>query len=258
MAELPESLLSRVEDAGLNASAPPQQRWVDGWIVRFSPGKAKRARCINAVATGRLPVSVRLAHCEAVLREAGLPVFVRITPFSQPPELDHRLDEQGYARIDRTRVMVHPDFPTAAEALPPELQLALATAADFAEVVGDLRGSPVEQRRAQAQRVGLSPVPFQGWVLRRRDDQAIVACAQVAVEAELVGLYDVFTQPQSRGQGLARLLCGHLLARASQAGSRVAYLQVDAGNAPAQAVYRRLGFRDAYGYHYRTPDAGAH
>ena len=45
-------LLSRIEDAGLNASAPPQQRWLDGWLLRFSPGKAKRARCVNAVAAG--------------------------------------------------------------------------------------------------------------------------------------------------------------------------------------------------------------
>jgi len=49
---LSTDLLSRVEDAGLNASAPPQQRWIDGWLVRFSPGKAKRARCVNAVAPG--------------------------------------------------------------------------------------------------------------------------------------------------------------------------------------------------------------
>ena len=49
--------LSRIEDAGLNASAPPQQLWLDGWLVRFSPGKAKRARCINAVAVGRMPIA---------------------------------------------------------------------------------------------------------------------------------------------------------------------------------------------------------
>ena len=60
------TLLSRIEDAGLNASAPPQQRWVDGWLVRFSAGKAKRARCINAVADGRLPVAERLAFCQQV------------------------------------------------------------------------------------------------------------------------------------------------------------------------------------------------
>src|SRR4051794_16869004 len=58
------ALLSRVEDAGLNASAPPQQRWVDGWLVRFSPGKAKRARCVNAVAAGRATLQERLLACE--------------------------------------------------------------------------------------------------------------------------------------------------------------------------------------------------
>ena len=69
--KLPETLLSRIEDAGINASAPPQQRWADGWLLRFSPGEAKRARCIQAVADGRLPLDERLALCAAVFAEAG-------------------------------------------------------------------------------------------------------------------------------------------------------------------------------------------
>ena len=54
---VPPDRLVRIEECGLNASAPPQQRLVDGWLVRFSPGKAKRARCVNAVAAGRLPLA---------------------------------------------------------------------------------------------------------------------------------------------------------------------------------------------------------
>ena len=50
------TLARRIEDAGLNASAPPQQAFVDGWLLRLSPGKAKRARCINALQRGRLPL----------------------------------------------------------------------------------------------------------------------------------------------------------------------------------------------------------
>src|SRR6201991_4551875 len=88
-------LLSRIEDAGLNASAPPQQRWLDGWIVRTSPGKAKRARCINAVAAGRLALDEKLRLCEAAYRAAGLPMVVRITPFSQPATLDAELAARG-------------------------------------------------------------------------------------------------------------------------------------------------------------------
>ena len=58
---LPILLLSRLEGAGINASAPPQQRWVDGWWLRFSPGKAQRARCVQAVANGQRPTAAGLA-----------------------------------------------------------------------------------------------------------------------------------------------------------------------------------------------------
>lgn len=255
---IPFALLSRIEDAGINASAPPQQRWLDGWLLRFSPGKAKRARCINAVADGRLPLPERLALCEAVFREAGLSMLVRITPFTRPSELDLALAQSGYLSIDDTRVMVAADCAVTPEALPAGLALERLSPAEFAEQVGALRGSPPSQRQAHAERLALSPVPYQGWVLRRRADGHISACAQIATEAELVGVYDVFTDTASRGQGLARILCTQLLARAHASGSRVGYLQVESDNHPARAIYRRLGFTDAYAYHYRSPDRDAH
>ena len=254
---LPETLLSRIEDAGINASAPPQQRWLDGWLLRFSPGKAKRARCIQALADGRLALDERLALCAAVYHQAGLPMVLRLTPFSRPLGLDDALVVRDWQLLDDTRVMVAPELPAAAEALPAGLHLAPLAAADFAEVVGALRGSPPAQRAAQAQRLALSPVPYQGWVLRRAEDGAVLACGQTAIEADLVGLYDLFTRSDARGQGLARKLCTTLLAQARAAGARTAYLQVEADNPPARAIYHRLGFADAYAYHYRTPEPDA-
>lgn len=255
--QLPDSLLSRIEDAGINASAPPQQRWVDGWLLRYSPGKAKRARCVQAVADGRLPLDQRLALCQSVFDAAGLPAVVRITPFSRPAGLDQALAALGWNRQDDTRVMVLPTCLAEAEPLPADLLWQPLDGAAYAEVVGALRGSPAVQRDAHAQRLALSPVPYQGWVLRRPDDGQVLACGQTAAEADMVGLYDIFTHPQARGRGLARQLCSRLLAQAHAAGARVAYLQVDADNHPARAIYRRLGFADAYAYHYRSPDPGA-
>jgi ribosomal protein S18 acetylase RimI-like enzyme len=263
MTSLPITLLSRIEDAGINASAPPQQRWIDGWLLRFSPGKAKRTRCVQAVAQGRLPLDQRLELCAAVLRDAGLPMVVRITPFSLPEGLDTALADRGYGRFDETRVMVARRMPAQAEPLPNGLVLEPLAPAEFAEVVGRLRGSPPGHRAAHAERLALSPVPYQGWVLRRADSAAgadggaVLACGQTAVESELVGLYDVFTDPEVRGQGLARRLCSALLARTGAAGASTAYLQVDADNAPARAIYHRLGFDDAYSYHYRALDPDA-
>ena len=250
----PIALLSRVEDAGLNASAPPQQRWIDGWLVRFSPGKAKRARCVNAMADGHLNLEEKLAACRQVFTDAALPLVIRVTPFSRPTNLDQRLSELGFASIDDTRVMVCTELPdTTIESWPEGVSLQRLGNSAFAHTVGQLRGSPLAQQQAHVQRLELSPVPFEGWALRRADDGQVFACGQMAREGELVGLYDVFTAVAERGQGWSSRLCACLLGMARQRGARIGYLQVDADNTPARTVYQRLGFADGYAYHYRTP-----
>lgn len=249
-------LLSRVEDAGLNASAPPQQRWLDGWLLRFSPGKAKRARCVNAVAPGRLALDTKLALCDQVFAEAALPLIVRITPMTLPGELDALLAQRGLRRFDDTRVMLLPELSgVEAPHPPPNLALHSVGLEPFAQRVGALRGSPLAQRQAHGQRLVNSPVPFFAFELH--SDGKLVSCGQMALEADLVGLYDIYTAPAARGCGHAQLLCRHLLALARKRGARHAYLQVEGDNTPARSIYHRLGFADAYGYHYRTRDPAA-
>lgn len=264
---LPRALLARVEDAGLNASAPTRQLWMDGWLVRLAAGKAKRARCINAVAAGARALPDKLAACQALYREAGLPVFVRVTPFTQPPTLDDELASRGWLRLDDSRVMVCPSLqPLAPPDVPAGVVEQEVDGATYAAVVGALRGSPEVDVRAHAQRLATSPVPYRGFVWRRGAAAAalpaaadeVLACAQFAREGDLAGLYDVHTAEPARGRGYAQGLCARLLGRAREEGAAVGYLQVDAANAPALAAYRRLGFLDAYGYHYRSPEAGAH
>lgn len=247
-----EDLLSRIEDAGINASAPPQQRWLDGWLVRFSPAKAKRARCINAVAAGRLSVERKLALAAQVFEDAGLPMIVRITPFSEPADLDSQLAARGFDRFDDTCVMVSSRPPRRVPRPPPAgTRLVPLDARGFARTVGALRGSPLAQCEAHAERLAQAPVPHEGYAIVRDSDGVALACGQFAREAELVGLYDIFTVDSQRNQGLAHILCEHLLSKAASAGATCAYLQVESDNTPARRVYADLGFSDGYAYHYR-------
>jgi ribosomal protein S18 acetylase RimI-like enzyme len=266
-APLPLALLARIEDAVLNASAPPQQRLLDGWLLRHCPAKAKRARCVNPIGPGRLPLTERLALAQSFYAEVGLPLLIRITPFV-PEGLDTALAELGLALQDDTIVMARPSLAELApEPLPAGLQLQAVDADRYAEIVGQLRGTPAEQRRAHAQRLRESPVPYQGFVVRAGSSAItdtgsespaaiehgrVLACGQYAREDERVGLYDVFVDPAARGQGLARQLCSALLRQAREAGARIGYLQVEPENLAAQRVYGRLGFSEAYRYHYRV------
>ncbi|MCM0608337.1 MAG: GNAT family N-acetyltransferase [Ideonella sp. WA131b] len=248
---LPAVLLSRVEDAGLNASAPPGQWWIDGWLVRTLPGKARRARCVNALMPGVLPLDERIAAAEAACARTGVPLIVRVTPFTQPADLPEALRARGFEAVDPTLVLVAPTLPaTAPPAVPAGLRLEALDGDAYAEVVGALRDSPPEHRRSHALRLAHSPAPYRGLALRRADDGAVLACGQVATEPPFAGLYDIFTHPEARNQGLARLLCEHLLSQGASLGATIGYLQVDAANPPALAVYRRLGFVDGYGYQY--------
>lgn len=248
------TLARRIEDAGLNASAPPQQAFVDGWLLRLSPGKAKRARCVNALQQGRLPLADMLARCRAAFASSGLPLIVRITPFTQPPDLDARLAILRWHRFDETRVMALVDLDALqAPALPAGVTLQGLDSATYAAMVGGLRGSSAEQIAGHAERLAESRVPYQGFRLVR--GSTLLACGQIAIEDGLVGLYDVFAPQAQRGQGHAERLCRALLAQARAQGVRHAYLQVSDDNTAAIALYEKLGFQLAYRYHYRSEDA---
>jgi hypothetical protein len=80
----------------LNANAPLQQRLVVGWLVRFAPGKAKRARCVHAINAGRLPLDTKPALRQQVFDQAALPMLLRLTPFSQPSDVDRRYRHLGF------------------------------------------------------------------------------------------------------------------------------------------------------------------
>ena len=248
--------LARIEEAGLNASQPREQLLLDGWLLRFSPGKARRARSVNAIAPGRLPLAEKLVVCRRWYERFRLPLLVRVTPFSEPAGLDQHLAAAGFAAYDETRVMTctldRIEAVGATGASPREVD-----AWTFGAAVGWLRGSSAGQIEAHQRRLLDSPLGDCTIRLVAFDDDVPVAAGQVVVENELAGLYDIVTAEAARGRGFGRTLSRRLLEAAAAMGAGTAYLQVDVGNEPARRIYSALGFADRYAYWYRQlADAG--
>jgi ribosomal protein S18 acetylase RimI-like enzyme len=85
-----------------------------------------------------------------------------------------------------------------------------------------------------------------------RREGRLVSAAYAAVGEGWLCLEAVATDPDWRGRGLAGRTVAALMAWGATEGARAAGLQVQADNASAQALYRRLGFeRELYRYHYR-------
>jgi ribosomal protein S18 acetylase RimI-like enzyme len=92
-------------------------------------------------------------------------------------------------------------------------------------------------------------------VLSRLDGRAAYAFADggAAVglgvaEGELCALFCVATRPERRRRGLAAAVVGALGAWGRTRGARTVALEVEEGNAPALALYARLGFERRYAY----------
>jgi len=242
----------RIEEAGLNALQTQRQLFYDGWILRLSAGKAKRARSVNAHFGSTLPLADKIDYCERVYARHGLAPLFRMTPFNCPANLEATLAARGYQAFDETLVQAvrleqAPVIPDA----PDDVEIVTLDADAFVEAAGELRRSPPAQRDAHRERLAHSPLDKRCAAIRAAG--RVVCTAQVAIDGGLVGVYDVVTAEDARGNGYATLACASLLSWAWQHGANAAYLQVNADNAPAIAIYRKYGFATVYTYHYRGP-----
>ena len=258
-AQLPPALVAagdgfaaRVEDAGLNAAQPSEQLLFDGWLLRHCPGKARRARSVNAIADGRIELQAKIDRCREFYARAGLPCLFRITPFSRPTGLDEVLARQGFVAEDETRVMT---LALGGALLPARLPLCEIGIDEFARQAGELRGSSAQQVAAHAARLAASSPLLRARRLAVMEGGRIVAVGQSVQEFDLVGLYDIVTAKGERNRGLATALTTELLRRAWEDRAAIAYLQVAADNIAARNIYRKLGFVDRYAYWYRTEPA---
>jgi GNAT superfamily N-acetyltransferase len=235
----------RLEELGLNSSTPPGQLLYDGWLLRMLPGKAKRARSVNAMYPSSLPLDTKIAHCERLYRATGVPMIFRITPFSQPAELDAELDRRGFGRFETTAVEYADIDPRHFDATTGHV-LDLPA---WIDAVGELRGSPPEHRSSHRARLEGSPLALRAVAVEERG--RIVATGLTIVEDDCAGLFDIVTREDSRRRGHARAVVATLLRTAWDMGVRHAYLQVGAENTVARALYAQFGFRERYQYWYR-------
>lgn len=234
-----------LEERAFNAWPALSTVLASGWVLRFASGYTKRANSLNALAP-ECPLAGILPFAEQLYARAGLPLTVRLSPLAGA-EADSVLAGKGYRYLDETLVMTAPL--STAIAIDAAVSIATAPTSQWSSGIAAANSVPPARQVTHDGMLGAIRPPAAFASLAHGD--AVRGWGLAVAERGMVGLFDIVTDTAVRRQGYGRRLVTSLLAWGRTEGATEAYLQVVASNAPAIALYRELGFVEAYRYHYR-------
>jgi ribosomal protein S18 acetylase RimI-like enzyme len=242
----------RIEETCFNAFPSLKQVLLGTWLMRFSEGLSRRANSINPLRAEYHDLAAAIATGPPLYRAQRLPTIFRI-PSIVDPAVDHELASHGYTAEGESCVLYGAIDSLAAEA-DSETQLHAAPNQEWLAAMAALQGHSAEQAVTYRRIVEAIAIPARFALLAIAGEPAVLAYG--ALHDGLLCYESVITDPRRRRQGLGRRVIAALADWAREAGAEGACLQVEAGNAPARALYQRFGLTtEPYRYHYRREPA---
>jgi GNAT superfamily N-acetyltransferase len=241
----------RLEAMGFRAWPAASARYDGSWLVRMTPGHpSRRLNAINPLDPhDSSDMAGRLARASGAFRAAGLTPTVRQTPLT-PPDLIRHLDDAHWISVSETIVMTADIPPNAAgDGLD---HVPLRDVARFIEAHMAIAGRPAEGKTELMAVIEAIRAEC-GMFLFEDIAEGPTAVALAVQDYDLAGLQMVAVKRERRGEGIGRDLVTTCLRWARLKGARQAWLAVEAGNAPAIALYRSTGFSESHRYVYRQP-----
>jgi N-acetylglutamate synthase len=250
-----------------------EEEWLGDWLLRAAGGFTGRANSALPLGDPGLPLDDALAVVTRWYRKRGLPPMIAVpvpldgdTPgeanSSRERSASREADGQGRGLDEQLTRRSWPTRPGPAFFMVADLPLAIPATelAGGREVL--VSPEPDDAWAARYHYRGqdhLPPVARQVLTSAReqsfvsvRDGDEVLAIARLSIAAGWAGLTAVEVHPGHRRQGLGVAITAAACRVAGQRGVQRVFLQVEVDNAPAQAMYKHLGFHHSHSYHYRV------
>jgi N-acetylglutamate synthase len=239
----------KIEEVCFNAFPSLKQVLFGNWLMRFADGLTRRANSVNALRPECArddPMAV-IDAAESLYRGQGVPTIFRTLSILDPA-LDRALTGRGYSSEGASCVLYGAIGALAAVA-DPAVRLLPLPQPEWLAVMARLQGHDPAQAATYRRIVAAIAVPARFALLAV--DGVSAALAYGALHDGLLCYESVVTDPRYRRRGLGRRVIAGLAHWAREEGAAGACLEVEAGNAPALALYAQFGLAELYRYHYR-------
>ena len=230
----------------ISARAWPSARTarLGGWRLNASSGFSGRINACWPLGDPATDLDVAIAQTEAWYRGHGLPSLFKIADGACVPAiLPERLAAVGYRQLTETIMMTGP----AGREVDPAVSMSDVVEEAFAAVFAAAADGPGDARERLET---LRRVPRPRAFARLDAEGSPAAIGACAADGDWAGVFAMRTDPGFRRRGLARRIFASLMAFAAGAGATRVWLQVEAENAGAIALYQAAGFTEAYRYRY--------
>lgn len=238
-----------IERATVAAVAPAAVEEFDGWLLAFDTGTVGRAKCAVPLGHARLDTAI-LAKIETRYEARGVTPMFRLADAPEFDPVRSVLQQRGYGAGKPTLVQV-----AAGESV---RKIAPGTAVDIADQpdaawAAVFLGEGFDPVDGASRVAALSRAPGSVFASIRENGRAIAAGAGAFAHG-WASVHGMRTELARRGEGLAARVLSGLAEIALERGRERIFLQVEAHNAPALALYRRAGFATVWAYEYWRQD----
>jgi ribosomal protein S18 acetylase RimI-like enzyme len=246
-----------IEQLAANAWPAATVQLVDGWLLRYTPGVARRrsnsalpspgATCASPAQRAQV-----LDLTERFYARRRQPTAVQVSPAELHDQLDGELAARGYRRQAPTLVLTAPIHRVPVRA--PTTSAVAVSIADAVTAQWLAAWTAIEARpdAAATNQQILARIGPQAGYLTAIHDRDVVGVGMVVVERGWAGVFCMATRPADRRRRVANAVLQHAASWAADQGVHQLYLQVEEDNVPAVRLYSRLGFQPSHRYHYRV------
>ncbi|WP_375483812.1 GNAT family N-acetyltransferase [uncultured Jatrophihabitans sp.] len=238
--------LERLAARGIRAAETEQ---LGGWVLRADHGFLRRANSVLPLGQPGMPLDEALARAHDWYAARGLPLRIAV-PTEARRLLDAELGERWWpietpahlmtGRLDHLVAPAAEVTDVAVEAAPDDAWFALYRD-------GDSGGEAGRALLTRHDRAVFASV---------REGGHTVAIGRGSVDDGWLGVAGVEVAPDARRRGLATAVTAALWAWGRDQGATRSYLQVEADNESALALYARQGYRVHHDYRYRIEPSG--